>query len=420
MMKFLKSGPDNRSMGKRELIAQNEKLRIELTENALKLDLYGKAFASLSQAVETTSKGDLSARVISWDQFEELSEPLSNFNQTLDLADAFVRESSAVLQAALNKEYHRKFLTEGILGDFGRSANVINDASEGIKQQELNKKSQMDQLTGDFQQQVFSVIEKLSGEMTQSNNYAQQLIEQAQSNKQQAEDVSNSAEQTNINVQTVASASEQLSASIQEITRQVTTSFANTQSVADQTGETANTIEKLDQAASTIDEVVKLINDIAGQTNLLALNATIEAARAGEAGRGFSVVASEVKALAQQTANATQEIDQQVTDIQSKTQSSVISVKDIRSGIGKLSEISQAISAAAEEQSSATEEISRNINQASQSTSIVSDSMLNVRKSAEETLISANNLLSSSSNISIQINHLKEQSEHFISTLKVS
>ena len=133
-----------------------------------------------------------------------------------------------------------------------------------------------------------------------------------------------------------------------------------------QAEQTNERIAELSQAAGRIGEVVKLIAAVAAQTNLLALNATIEAARAGEAGRGFAVVASEVKALAAQTAKATEEISAQITQMQSATEQSVSAIKAIGGTIGQISEISTAIAAAVEQQGTATQEIARNVQQAAQ------------------------------------------------------
>ena len=128
---------------------------------------------------------------------------------------------------------------------------------------------------------------------------------------------------------------------------------------------------ELSGAASRIGDVVKLITAIAEQTNLLALNATIEAARAGEAGRGFAVVAQEVKALAAQTAKATDEIGTQIGAMQTATQDSVAAIKEIGGTIGRIASIATTIAAAVEEQGAATQEIARNVHQAAKGTAEV-------------------------------------------------
>lgn len=174
----------------------------------------------------------------------------------------------------------------------------------------------------------------------------------------------NAASRARQNVESVAAASEQLTYSIREIAQRVQESSKIAEAAVLHARNGNFVINSLDEASVKIGAVVSLINDIAGQTNLLALNATIEAARAGEAGRGFSVVASEVKSLADQTSQATDEIGLQITSIQDATKQTVEAIHQIGQIIDKISEISTAISAAVEEQSAATNEISRNIQQA--------------------------------------------------------
>jgi methyl-accepting chemotaxis protein len=166
--------------------------------------------------------------------------------------------------------------------------------------------------------------------------------------------------------------------------------------------------------------VVELINAIAGQTNLLALNATIEAARAGEAGRGFAVVAAEVKALADQTAKATNEIGQQVIDIQAATKESVGAIKEISGTIEKLSEISSAIAAAVEQQGAATQEISRNVQQAAQGTHQVSSHVADVQRGAGETGHASSQVLSAAQSVASESVRLKSQVEKFLSAVRAA
>src|SRR5205823_2475962 len=146
-----------------------------------------------------------------------------------------------------------------------------------------------------------------------------------------------------------------------EISRQVQESARIANDAVQQAQQTDARINQLSTAAGRIGDVIKLITAIAEQTNLLALNATIEAARAGEAGRGFAVVASEVKQLAAQTAKATDEIATQIAGMQTATQDSVAAIKEIGTTIGRISSIASSIAAAVEEQGAATQEIARNV-----------------------------------------------------------
>lgn len=173
--------------------------------------------------------------------------------------------------------------------------------------------------------------------------------------------VANSGEHMQVGMNTVASAIEEMGASLNEVAN----NSAQASKVASQAQERANfaskTIDALGVSAQEIGKVVEMIENIASQTNLLALNATIEAASAGDAGKGFAVVAGEVKALAKQTAAATQEIRQRVEGIQSNTQQSVTAIQTIVEVIGEVNHLSASIAAAVEEQTATTNEISRNV-----------------------------------------------------------
>ena len=170
------------------------------------------------------------------------------------------------------------------------------------------------------------------------------------------------------NVRDIASAADELAASVSEIDRQVAQSNAIATKAVTEAEWTSATVKELNEAAGRIGDVVKLITDIAEQTNLLALNATIEAARAGEYGRGFAVVASEVKALAGQTAKATEDISAQIAGMQQATMRSISAIGAIERTIREIGSISGAIAAAVTEQGAATQEIARSVETAAKRT----------------------------------------------------
>ncbi len=169
------------------------------------------------------------------------------------------------------------------------------------------------------------------------------------------------AEQTVSEVNTVASATEELYASTGDISRNCGIAADKANSVAEGTLTTCRAMERLDAASAEIGEVLKLIQSVAEQTNLLALNATIEAARAGEAGKGFAVVANEVKALAQQTAAATDEIAAKIVTNRECAEEATRSIQFVRQAADELSNISTAIATAVEHQTAATREISESV-----------------------------------------------------------
>ncbi|WP_421859923.1 methyl-accepting chemotaxis protein [Oceanicaulis sp.] len=187
------------------------------------------------------------------------------------------------------------------------------------------------------------------------------------------------------NVDTVAAAAEEMTGSIAEIAQQISRSTEIAQDAANRVQATNTDVAQLDEAAARIGDIVNLINDIAEQTNLLALNATIEAARAGEAGKGFAVVASEVKTLAEQTAKATSSISDQISGIQNATGKTVSSIENIGEVISEMNNISAAIAAAMEEQRAAASEITRAAHEAASGTREVSESIGHVDAAASET-----------------------------------
>ncbi len=226
------------------------------------------------------------------------------------------------------------------------------------------------------------------------------LIEDAISNvAKQAAEAYQSSTETSENVRSVATGSSQLASSFTEVSSRLADAGNISAEAVDKAQEASNQIGSLTQSAEQISSVVKMISDIAAQTNLLALNATIEAARAGEAGKGFAVVASEVKALASQSANATEDITRQILAVQTSTHGAAESIAAIERVIGQVNEVSVAISATVEEQATVTQDISGNMSSANTAVSNISGSFETIAKSIEEIQISAKKLKKASSHI---------------------
>ncbi|MEQ9330199.1 methyl-accepting chemotaxis protein, partial [Thalassobaculum sp.] len=206
------------------------------------------------------------------------------------------------------------------------------------------------QLADAFESRVKGIVDRLGQAAREMMSNAQAMTGGAADVRDRSIDGANAAQETSANVQTVASAAEELSASIREISSKIAQSSTRAREAADQAETTNRLVENLEQAARRIDTVVTLIQDIAEQTNLLALNATIEAARAGEAGKGFAVVAGEVKSLAGQTAKATNEITQQIKEVQDGVASAVVAIRDVAGAIREIDGYVTAVASAVEEQ----------------------------------------------------------------------
>ena len=275
-------------------------------------------------------------------------------------------------------------------------------------------------LADDFQATAGAIIEIVSSTSTELEAAANTLSKTAETTQSLSGTVASASEQASANVQSVASATEEMTSSVNEIARQVQESSKIAAQAVQQAEKTDARIGELSQAAGRIGDVVKLITAIAEQTNLLALNATIEAARAGEAGRGFAVVASEVKQLASQTAKATEEIGTQIAGMQAATQESVAAIKEIGGTIARIAEIASTISATVEEQGAATQEIARNVAEAAKGTALVASNISDVNRGASETGSASAQVLSSAQSMSSESARLKLEVDKFLSTVRAA
>ena len=324
------------------------------------------------------------------------------------------------------KAYRRKSeQLDTILSAINRAIYLDMDMALAIYnaatiEERMKRQQEIDRLTTEFEEVAKTALEAVSASADQMNGTAHEMSANADQTNKQATAVAAASEEASVNVQTVASASEELASSIGEIGRQVTESVGIANEAASEAERTNVTVNGLNDAAQKIGEVVDLINDIASQTNLLALNATIEAARAGEAGKGFAVVASEVKNLATQTAKATEEIGGQITRMQEETKGAVGAIHNISRTIGKINEVSTAISSAVEEQGAATGEISRNVQQAAAGTQEVSSNITGVTQAAGETGHAANEVLNAAQQLREQSDTLRGSVERFLAEVKAA
>ena len=274
--------------------------------------------------------------------------------------------------------------------------------------------------TGNFETMIGELVDSLSSASTELEASATTMTKTSDGTMSLSDSAASASRAVTDNIQAVAAATEEITSSVNEIGRQVHESNRIASTAVSQAQKTDESIARLSQAAGRINDVVKLIREVAEQTNLLALNATIEAARAGEAGRGFAVVASEVKALATQTAKATAEIDAQVADMQSATAESVAAIKEIGSTITLISEVSSAIAAAVEQQGAATQEIARNVQQSAQLSTQVAAEVTEVKRGSSETSAAAEEVLTASHSLARESDHLKSRVETFLDTVRAA
>jgi methyl-accepting chemotaxis protein len=317
------------------------------------------------------------------------------------------------------------------VGDNARAAHTFKDNLIRIEQMEterrdqeaaaaVQRKDEMIKLADAFESAVGGIVSSVSSASQQLEAAAGTLSGTAEKTQQLSGMVAAASEEASANVGAVASAAEEMSASVVEISRQVHDSSRIAGEAVKQAEHTDLRINELLKAAGRIGDVVKLITAIAEQTNLLALNATIEAARAGESGRGFAVVASEVKALAAQTAKATDEIGAQITGMQAATEDSVGAIKEIGATISRISDISTTIAATIEEQGAATAEIARNVSEAAKGTAEVAEKITQVNTGASSTGSASAQVLASARSLSSESGLLKTEVEKFLNTVRAA
>ncbi|MBC7580150.1 MAG: methyl-accepting chemotaxis protein [Tardiphaga sp.] len=282
------------------------------------------------------------------------------------------------------------------------------------------RRSELIRFADDFESAVGAIVSNVSASAGQLESAASTLTRTAETTEGLSGRVAGASEEASSNMQSGATATEELSQSVTEIGRQVQTSSRIADNAVAQAVQTDARINELSRAAQRIGDVVNLITAIAEQTNLLALNATIEAARAGEAGRGFAVVASEVKSLASQTAKATDEISAQIAGMQSATQESVTAIKQIGNTIGEISSIATQIASAVEQQSAATREIAQNVQRVAHGTQQVAGDITAVNRGATETGAASEQVLNSAQSLSSESTRLRAELDRFMENIRAA
>jgi methyl-accepting chemotaxis protein len=282
------------------------------------------------------------------------------------------------------------------------------------------RRAELIRFADDFETAVGAIVSNVSASAVQLESAASTLTRTAETTQTLSNQVAGVSEQASSNMQSVATATEELSTSVEEIGRQVRDSSRIAEEAVVQAKQTDGRIGKLSHAAQQIGEVVKLITAIAEQTNLLALNATIEAARAGEAGRGFAVVASEVKSLASQTARATDEISSHIMGMQGATAESVAAIKEIGATIGQISTIATSIASAVEQQGAATQEIARSVQNVAQGTQTAATDIGQVNRGAAETGTASEEVLHSAKTLSSESTRLRAELDRFMANIRAA
>ncbi|WP_049975927.1 methyl-accepting chemotaxis protein [Azospirillum sp. B506] len=340
--------------------------------------------------------------------------PLSDIRNAME---ALARGNLSVAVPALGRRDEIGGMAKalGVFKDNALEVAQLHEAQAAERTRSMQeRRAAMEEVAQSFEGSLLGVVGVLSATTTQLQANAQRLHDIAENGSVRAHTVSTAAGEASDDVRVVAAAAEELSGSIGDVGRQVEDSARMVRSAVEEVTATNRTMDGLAAAAGRIGEVVTLIQSIAGQTNLLALNATIEAARAGEAGKGFAVVAGEVKALANQTARATDDIARQVAEIQTVTGHAVDAIEGIGRKVMSVSDLVGRIAVSADRQSATTADIAQSVQRAADRTAEVTHNIEEVSQSAHETGTMASEVRAAAADLGRQALSLRDQAEEFL------
>ena len=321
------------------------------------------------------------------------------------------------------------------MGDMARSIEVFRRASIQLQKVRSEREEAFDrekeseakqarlrdeqakkirEMADKFERTISDVVSSVAAASAQLQSTATSMASTAEQSSTQTGNVARAMEEASKGVTAAAAASDEFAMSIGEISRQASSSAELARKAADAAGEADSTMSALSDSAEQVGQIVELIQSIAHRTNLLALNASIEAARGGEAGRGFAVVASEVKELASQTSKATQDVANQIGNMQESTHASVDALRSIGSQIQKLETTAVSIAAAVDQQAVAGQDLARSIDATAQGTENVSNNIAQVRETSRATGDSATQVLGSATDLEKQAAKLNEHVDQFL------
>jgi methyl-accepting chemotaxis protein len=295
-----------------------------------------------------------------------------------------------------------------------KAEREANERDAQSRESARQRRAELNRFADDFEAVVGSIVSNVSTSASQLEAAAGTLTRTVRSSRDLTGRVVGASEEASTSVRSVAAAAEQLSGSVRDIGQQAQGSSRIAEAAVAQADHTDAGIAKLSKAAQQIGEA------IAGKTNLLALNATIEAASAGAAGRGFAIVASEVKSLASQTAEATEDISSHVVEIQEATQNSVLAIKEIGRTIHKISQIASEIAAAVEQQIAATQGIATNVQNVERATQAVTSSIVEVNHGSGEAGTASAEVLNSAQALSGDSSRLHQELHRLMANIRTA
>ena len=346
------------------------------------------------------TKGDREFAIEGYDRNDEIGEmlrALNQFKRANQQLEVWARERTERAEESIQMQQER---------DRERA-----EADE-------RKSKLLSEVAWQFEQTVGEVVEKVAAASGELGTTATAMAATADQASERTNELAQFVEEANIGATAAAAASDEFALSIAEISRQAASSSELARLANDATVKTDTTISALSQSADKVGEIVELIRTIAQRTNLLALNASIEAARGGETGRGFAVVASEVKELAMQTSRATDQVAEQIREMQNSTGDSVAALRGIAVQVSELDTTATAIASAVDQQAVAGQDLARNIDMAAHGTERVAGNIRDVRELSHSTGNAAKQVLSNADQLETQAQTLSKQVKTFLNRVR--
>ncbi len=367
---------------------------------------------SLRGAMDSLAKGQIETDV----PHTERQDEIGNMAKTVLVFKRNAIEKARAEEEQRKAEEEAKRLEEQQRAEERKRQELEREEAERTRR----RAEELDRLVRDFESQVTEAMQCLTSASSELAATSDSLLDVASKTSEQSDRVAMAGSSASENVSTVSSSAEELTSSIREIAGQVESANTVAEKAVGEVRNSSEHVKSLSGTAGRVGEIVTLITDIAEQTNLLALNATIEAARAGEAGKGFAVVASEVKSLATQTRKAIEEISGLVEEIQSASGQAVSGIDSINAVIEQVSAANASIASAIDQQSAATQEIARSVQAASDSTRQVSEEIGGVSEGASHTGSAAEQVKQSASELESMTTALKNNIDVFIEGVRAA
>jgi methyl-accepting chemotaxis protein len=365
---------------------------------------------TIKNTCEKAAKGDLEPRVILLDDGGALKELAGSVNHVLDMSDAFVREAKAAFGAVQTGNFHRRIIERGILGTYGQAARTVNLALGTMD----SRFTQFGDLVDGAELTTNEVLGRFIVASSSLSNDSNQMIEANCHAETGVSVIGESAAATTTDAHFVAASADNLSNTSTQIDEQLDLSRDLNESATSQVCETRQAMNELSIATTEIAPIAEIIRKVAGQTRLLALNANIEAVRAGEHGAAFAVVANEVKSLADQTANASNDIVDRIRTIELTAQKANKTIENFVTTVEELTNISQTISIAVVNQLKSSKDISEAIYQTASRSDEVAQNVNTVMAAIKQTSAQASNVNNAAQKLGDDAGHLNNELREFL------